>query len=102
MVTKLSSYEELANAIVISACNDYFTCERKIKKGENKAHYIRDCKQTLKECKEFFNSDWYKFLTNSNEDLNGSKVMSRLDELVNNYKNYPSDYKPFKYGKDKD
>lgn len=53
-------YEDLANAIVLTAVKDYRDALKKLKKHprNNAALY------TKKEVERFFNSDWYKLLTN--------------------------------------
>lgn len=53
-------YEDLANAIVLTAVKDYRDALKKLKKHprNNTALY------TKKEVERFFNSDWYKLLTN--------------------------------------
>ena len=90
----------LCNAIVMQASEDYFTCKRMIEKGKNRYLKISDCTKTLAECIDFFNSDWYKTLTNNDTRLAGNLVMQRLDEMVADKDTYPKDYKPFKYNEE--
>ena len=64
-------YEELANAVVIQACEDYkraYTCHLR-SKGKGK----RTQKQ-LEELEAFFRSDWYKQLT----EVDGEYIMERI------------------------
>lgn len=61
-VTVDEAYENLANAIVISALNDYQELE------DNNTDYISN-DFNKKELDEFFNSDWYQILTNVDKDV---------------------------------
>ena len=68
-------YEEIANAIVIQACNDYKKAYKRSlrKKGEDgKPDTI------LVELEEFFRSNWYKTLT----EVDGEYLMERLKNEV--------------------
>ena len=68
-------YEELANAIVIQACDDYkraYTCHlRSNGKGKRTARQLADLEY-------FFRSDWYKTLT----EVDGEQLMERLRAQV--------------------
>ena len=68
-------YEEIANAIVIQACNDYKKAYKRslLKKGE---HGKPDT--ILIELEEFFHSNWYKTLT----EVDGEYLMERLKNEV--------------------
>lgn len=97
----VNGLDNLMSAIVIQACNDYFTCKRTIEvRGKNSANRISNCEKELQDCIDFFNSAWYRNLVNNNEMLSGDKVMARLDEMAHDLDNFPKDYKPFKYGED--
>ena len=68
-------YEELANAVVIQACEDYkrvYVCHLC---GNGKGKRIQ---KQLKELEAFFRSDWYKTLT----EVDGEYLMQRLQEEV--------------------
>ena len=68
-------YEELANAVVIQACEDYkraYICHLR-SNGKGK----RTQKQ-LEELESFFRSDWYKTLT----EVDGELLMERLRNEV--------------------
>ena len=52
-------YEDLANAIIIKACNDYRTALKRVKKNpENK-----DAINEALSLERFFKSPWYQVLT---------------------------------------
>ena len=91
---------KLTYAIVMQACEDYFTCRRTLLKGKNVWGKISDCETTLRECISFFYSDWYKVLTNNRQELSAEHVITRLEEMVADTKTYPKDYKPFKYNEE--
>lgn len=46
--------EDLKQAIIIQACNDLFTCERKIRAGKNVANRIGNCKKTKRRLSRIF------------------------------------------------
>lgn len=91
---------KLIYAIVMQACNDYFTCRRTILNGKNSWGKIPDCTAALKECIHFFYSDWYTLLTNNRKELQAKYLIARLEEMVADTKTYPKDYKPFKYNEE--
>ena len=64
--------EELANAIIIQAVNDYRSALKHLKKNpENKKA------ATMKrECERFFHSSWYTMLT----DVNPNYILNRIRE----------------------
>lgn len=51
-------YEELCNAIILQACKDYVYYRKKFNKKHKDVDYFR-----MKECEEFFKSDWAQLLT---------------------------------------
>ena len=66
--------EELANAIVLQAVTDY----RKALRG--KTRYAMVNKKRIKECEEFFRSEWYSILTK----YDGECLIKRLQEEYRN------------------
>lgn len=68
-------YEELANAIIIQACEDYKRAYSCYLRSNGKA---KKTEKQLAELEEFFLSDWYKKLT----ELDGEELMKRLKEEV--------------------
>ena len=68
-------YEELANAVVIQACNDY---KKAYKQSLRKSGFAGEADAELAELEEFFRSDWYKQLT----EVDGEYLMERLREEV--------------------
>ncbi len=65
-------YENLANAIVIQAANDYRDILRKLKKYPGDSMAV----SALAEIEHFFRSEWYKVLT----DVDGEHLMQMLRE----------------------
>lgn len=68
-------YEEVANAIVIQACNDYKNAYRR---SLHKVGIAGEADEELAELEEFFCSDWYKKLT----EVDGEYLMERLRNEV--------------------
>ena len=68
---RIDPYEELANAIIVQAVEDYTNAKRKLKKDPDNynAHNM------LTDCKIFFNSNYIHILT----DLDIKLVLSKLD-----------------------
>lgn len=65
-------YRRLANAIIITAAEDYRMVFRKLKNNpQNKA-----VKKELARIEDFFHSDWYKVLT----DVDGDMILRGLRE----------------------
>ena len=67
-------YEELANAVVIQACNDY----KRVYKQSLRRGGMVEPNPELEELEEFFRSDWYKKLT----EVDGEYLMERLKDEV--------------------
>ena len=67
-------YENLANAIVITAAKDYRDALRSLKRNKNN----NNAKRMKEEVERFFNSDWYSVLT----DLDGAFLMRKIQEEV--------------------
>lgn len=67
-------YEQLANAIVLSAVKDYREAISKLARGRKNqnAEMLRD------ECLRFFRSGWFKTLTNVDPEY----LIRKLDEEV--------------------
>ena len=64
-------YEEIANAIVIQACNDY---KKAYKQSLHKSGIVGEADEELAKLEEFFRSDWYKQLT----EVDGEYLMERI------------------------
>ena len=67
-------YENLANAIVITAAKDYRDALRSLKRNKSN----NNAKRMKEEVERFFNSDWYSVLT----DLDGAFLMRKIQEEV--------------------
>jgi len=68
-------YEELANAVIVQACEDYKRAYACYLRNPDSAERTM---QQLEELELFFRSDWYKTLT----ELDGEYLMHRLQEEV--------------------
>ena len=68
------TYENLANAIVITAAKDYRDALRSLTRNKNN----NNAKRMKEEVERFFNSDWYSVLT----DLDGAFLMRKIQEEV--------------------
>lgn len=66
----MEPYEELANAIIIQAANDYMNALKTLKLSPK--NY--EARQTKRECEEFFLSSWFRDLT----DADGKTLMNNL------------------------
>ena len=69
----LEQYENLANAIIISAVNDYKGVLRFKKNDPDREKFV---KNSLSE--KFFRSEWFKILTN----VDGEYLINKLREEV--------------------
>ena len=70
----MNPYEELANAIVMSAVKDYRKALKSLRiNSRNKA-----AMSEAMECEEFFRSDWYKTLTSVDGELLISKLRAEV------------------------
>lgn len=67
----MDSYQELANAIVLSAVKDYRDALKKLKRNPD----YRPAKDMKAECETFFRSDWYKTLTS----IDGEMLIRKLN-----------------------
>lgn len=68
-------YEELGNAIIIQACNDY---KKAYKQSLRRSGIAGEADEELAELEAFFRSDWYKQLT----EVDGEMLMERLKNEV--------------------
>ena len=68
-------YEEIANAIVIQACNDYKNAYRR---HLRRSGIVDSPDYELRALENFFRSDWYKILTS----VDGEYLMERLRKEV--------------------
>ena len=67
----LTTCQNLANAIVLKATEDYRFALRH--------NNIR----TIRECEEFFKSEWFMFLC----DINGEHLMKTIQKEINKHEN---------------
>ena len=75
-------YEEIANAIVIQACNDY---KKAYKQSLRRSGIVGEADEELAELEEFFRSDWYKKLT----EVDGEYLMERIRNEVLKHEKKP-------------
>ena len=76
MVGEKEAYENLANAIVLSAVRDYKNALIRLRKHpESEA-----CQREVKRQEQFFYSPWYEMLTNLNPDYLSRKIKEMIDE----------------------
>ena len=66
------AYESLANAIVLQAVKDYRQARQKIKKRPRN----EDVKAMLRDCENFFLSEWFSYLTS----IDGEVLLKKLQE----------------------
>lgn len=66
----MSPYEELANAIVLKAVEDYRRALRKLRRCEDNINALL----TVHEVEQFFRSEWFSVLCN----LDGEKLIGQL------------------------
>lgn len=76
MKPTITHYENLANAIVVQAIQDYKAAKRVLAKNPNNYTAKRD----VKEIERFFRSKWYRLLTSVDADW----LMEQMDEVVDN------------------
>lgn len=65
-------YENLAQAIIVMACNDYRKACKKLKKDK----WDIDARHEKRECLKFFRSDYFDRLTS----LDGEQLIYMLDK----------------------
>ena len=73
-VTKGNPYENLANSIIVQACDDYRTALKKIKKNPRNKDAIGDALSIEK----FFYSRWYGALTAVDGDFIIKKIRDEI------------------------
>lgn len=74
MAATITHYENLANAIVIQAIQDYKAALRVLEKNPNNIWTNRD----VKEIEHFFRSKWYRMLTS----VDAGWLMERINETI--------------------
>ena len=62
-------YEELGNAIILQAAKDYVHYRKKFNKFHKDTDFFR-----MKECENFFHSDWAQLLT----DLDPAVIIKKI------------------------
>lgn len=73
-VTEREAVEELANAIIIRAAEDYRNARKKLRRARSRKEK-EAAQAVVDECLEFFNSRWFATLSN----LDPEKLIQRLD-----------------------
>ena len=68
------NWENLANAIIVQAADDYRWARKKLKEDP----YCLKAIRMIKEVEPFFTSDWFRALT----DVDGEMILSRLKEEI--------------------
>ena len=68
------NWEDLANAIILQAVDDYRRSRRRVRKRKDQ----RDAQQRLREVEKFLGSRWYYQLTN----VDGKKLLEYLKKEV--------------------
>ena len=68
----MDPYENLANAIVLQAVKDWRAARKKLKKRPKN----EEAKLMVKDCEDFFRSDWFTALT----DVDGEVLLRKLQE----------------------
>lgn len=66
-------WDNLANAIILKAAQDYHRAKAQVAKNPKNI----TAQRTLDDCKRFFLSEWYTTLTR----INGRWMLNKLDEL---------------------
>jgi len=75
-VTKEGAYENLANAIIVSAADDYKEAYLRVMRNPDSD----GAKQELKGIERFFYSDWFLLLTKVDADYLLRKIREMADE----------------------
>ena len=70
----MDPYENLANAIVLSAANEYRDALKKLARGRRNS----DAERTKAECLRFFRSGWFGILTSLDPEV----LIDKLDAEV--------------------
>lgn len=74
MAATITHYENLANAIVVQAIQDYKAAKRVYNKNPNN----HTAKRELVQLERFFHSNWYRMLTN----IDAGWLIDRMDEVI--------------------
>ncbi len=69
-------YEDLANAIIIKACNDYRTALKRVKKNPESKDAINEALSL----ERFFKSPWYQVLTSVDGKFLIRKIRAEVAE----------------------
>lgn len=69
---KRKAYENLANAIIEQAANDFREAKRRLRKNTRDT----EAEKTYRETKRFFRSEWFSQLTT----LDGELLLAKLEE----------------------
>mgnify|MGYP000866981815 FL=1 len=69
---KRKAYENLSNAIIEQAANDFREAKRRLQKNARDA----EAEKTYRETKRFFRSEWFSQLTT----LDGELLLEKLEE----------------------
>ena len=68
----MDPYQALANSIIIQAAKDYRKARKKLKKRPKN----EEAKLMVKDCEDFFRSEWFTALT----DVDGGMLLKKLQE----------------------
>ena len=74
IVDEKEAYENLANAIIVSAVEDYKSALVKLKRHPDNKRALDE----IRNLEKFFYSEWYELLT----DLDASYLLRKVRELV--------------------
>ena len=74
IVSEKEAYENLANAIIVSAVEDYKSALVKLKRHPDNKRALDE----IRNLEKFFSSEWYELLT----DLDASYLLRKVRELV--------------------
>ena len=78
MDISIKPYQNLAEAIILSAVQDYRDALRD--NGSRHGNHIRCNNHTIKECEKFFKSQWFTILSNAD----GEMIMNKIRKEVQN------------------
>ena len=72
----MDAYESLANAIILSAVNDYRNARAKLSKGRKN----QTSEDMISECERFFKSEWFMVLTNIDGEMLLEKLLKEFEK----------------------
>lgn len=78
MDISIKPYQNLAEAIILSAVQDYR--DALTDKGSKHMTHVKSNNAIIKECEKFFKSDWFRVLTN----VDGEMIMNKIRKEVQN------------------